>query len=231
MRTQTGWAWHHPAAAALLLACLLGGRVASAAPVEGYDYSTLAERVPDTTPGRVGVVVFFRYGCQVCATVAPALTAFARQHPGDVDLVYVPVAATERDLGPARLYYTLRALGLAERLEARVYRDVLDPAVRLDLNDPAAVIAWVRRQPGIDPAAFARAYDSFGVGQQLQGAVREFARHPGGGLPAVFVDGRYLVSPGSWPPLLTDGPDYRRFRELMNTVVAMARAAPPAPAR
>jgi thiol:disulfide interchange protein DsbA len=197
-----------------------------AAPVEGVEYFRLAEPVADTNPDRVSVLVFFRYGCQVCATVAPALDAYAGQRQADVDVVYVPVLANERDAGPARLYYTLQALGLAERLQSRVYRDVLDGQPRLDLNDKAAVLAWAGRQPEVDAAAFARAYESFGVTARLQGAAAENARHPGGNLPNVFVDGRYRLEPGSWSPLLTDGPDYPRFLGLMNAVVERARTTP-----
>jgi protein dithiol oxidoreductase (disulfide-forming) len=207
----------------LLLGVGPGGGSTMAAPVEGVEYFRLVEPVADTNPDRVSVLVFFRYGCKVCATVTPALDAYARQRPADVDVVYVPVLANERDAGPARLFYTLQAQGLAERLQSRVYRDVLDGQPRLDLNDKAAVLAWAGRQPEVDATAFARAYDSFGVSTRLKGALAENARHPGGNLPNVFVDGRYRLEPGSWYPLLTDGPDYPRFLALMNAVVTLAR--------
>lgn len=209
----------------LMLGASLGARTGFAAPAEGVDYRRLAAPVADTERDRVSVLVFFRYGCDVCASVAPALDTYARQRPADVDLVYVPVIANPQDVGPARLYYTLQALGLAERLQSRIYRDVLDPKLRLDLNDKAAVLAWAGRQPGLDPTAFAKTYESFGVEVKLKGAAREPVRHPGGSLPNVFVDGRYQLQPGSWPPLMTDGPEYVRFLELMNTVVGLARMA------
>jgi thiol:disulfide interchange protein DsbA len=207
----------------LLLGAGLVPGSAFTAPVEGVEYFRLAKPVADTNPDRISVLVFFRYACTVCATVAPALDAYAGQRPADVDVVYVPVLANERDVGPARLYYTLQAMGLAERLQSRVYRDVLDGQPRLDLNDTAAVLAWAGRQPEVNAAGFAKAYESFGVNTRLQGALAENARHPGGNLPNVFVDGRYRLEPGSWYPLLTDGPDYPRFLALMTAVVALAR--------
>jgi thiol:disulfide interchange protein DsbA len=198
--------------------------VATAAAVEGVDYRRLAKPVADGVPERIEVIVLFRYGCRICQTVAPALAAFAGQLPPDVNLSYVPVINGESDLGPARLHYTLEALGAAERLRMTVYRDLQDPKLRLNANDREAVFAWAARQPGLDAAAFAKVWTSFGVESRLPQARQRTLRYPGSGLPAVFVDGRFLVEPGSWPPLMRDErPGYPRFRALMNDVIGMAR--------
>lgn len=194
---------------ALLLCC--GGALAETLQA-GRDFRLLTPPLA-SAERQIEVIEFFWYGCSHCADFEPLLAAWARTLPADVRLRRVPVALRDVWLPGARLYYTLEALGRLETLHGAVFAAIHKD--RLRLNGESAMREWAVSQ-GITGEAFSAAWHGFGTEAKVLEAQR-LARLAGiAGVPALVVDGRYLVLTGG-----TYG-DLLRRAELL---VAQARTA------
>ncbi len=182
-----------------------GVSVAIAARVD-VDYR-LIDPQPAATRDRIEVVEFFWYGCPFCYDLQPALAAWLQRKPADVVLRRIPAVFRPTWVPGARLYYTLEALGAAERLHRAVY----DAYHRdgLDTDSAAAVADWAARH-GIDREKWLAAYHSDEVEQNVERARALTAQYQVAGTPSLIVDGRYLTSSGMTPtvpamiPILED---------------------------
>ena len=174
---------------ALLLCC--GGAMAATLQAE-RDFRLLTTPLA-SVERQIEVTEFFWYGCSHCADFEPLLAAWAKTLPADVRLRRVPVALRDAWLPGARLYYTLEALGRLEALHGAVFAAIHKD--RLRLNGESAMREWAITQ-GIAGDAFSAAWHGFGTEAKVLEAQR-LARQAGiAGVPALVVDGRYLVLTG-----------------------------------
>lgn len=181
----------------------------------GRDYVLVDPVQPTDDPSKIEVLEFFSYACPHCAELNPHLVRWAGKLPADVPLRRVPVGFGNPFYQlMAKLYYTLEAVDELERLDAAVFKAIHEQGLKL--IDDKSIIQWATSQ-GIDEKKFTAAYNSFGVvskakrGDQLAQAARIR------GVPALVVDGRYLVT----------GQDVKNFPDLLaltDRVVAKARA-------
>jgi thiol:disulfide interchange protein DsbA len=157
----------------------------------GTDYMVLDPRAPVEAPaGKIEVVEFFWYSCPHCNAFEPALEAWAAKLPKDVVLRRVPVAFRDDFVPQQRLYYALDAMGLVDKLHAKVFAAIHGEKQNLARGD--AIAEWVAKQ-GVDKAKFTEQYNSFTVatkasrGTQLQNAYKVE------GVPALGVAGRFYT--------------------------------------
>ena len=91
----------------------------------GQDFRPLAKPAPvDAPAGRIEVVEFFWYGCPHCYHFEPALNAWVKALPSDVNFVKVPVKWPSNRVnfeGHQKLYYTLEALGKMPAAHTKVF--------------------------------------------------------------------------------------------------------------
>jgi thiol:disulfide interchange protein DsbA len=90
----------------------------------------------------------------------------------------------------ARLFYSLEVIGELQRLDEAVFNALHVKGLRL--IDDKSILEWVTAQ-GVDAKKFSDAYNSFGVISKTKRAneIAQAARIQG--VPAIAVDGRYLV--------------------------------------
>ncbi|MBX3665656.1 MAG: thiol:disulfide interchange protein DsbA/DsbL [Burkholderiales bacterium] len=184
-----------PRAAAILLACLLGpGFFASASaqqPVRAdIDYRVIKPQ-PVATAGRIEVVDFFWYGCPHCNNLQPALERWIGRKPADVVIRRIPAILRDSWAPHARIYYTLEALGEAERLHQRVYHGY--HVEELHMSKPDVMSAWAARN-GIDRDRWEQAYNSPEVQRKVEEAAKLTRAYQISGTPSLVVNGRYLTS-------------------------------------
>jgi thiol:disulfide interchange protein DsbA len=101
-----------------------------------------------------------------------------------------------------RLYYTLEAMNLVEKMHIRVFTAI--HGEKLMLNSDAAVLAWADKQ-GIDKAKFEQTYKSFGVATKAKRAVQLQNDFKIEGVPSLGVAGRFYIDgtlAGSMPRAL-----------------------------
>jgi thiol:disulfide interchange protein DsbA len=161
------------------------------APQEGIEYVTLEKRVPaESNDGKIEVIEFFWYSCPHCNAFEPRFAQWLKTTPKDVVVRRVPVAFREDFVPQQRLYYTLEAMNLVEKMHIRVFNAI--HGEKLMLNSEATVLAWAEKQ-GIDKAKFAETYKSFGVAAKAKRAVQLQNDFKIEGVPSLGVAGRYYI--------------------------------------
>lgn len=181
-----------PTLAGLLLACCLSGLYAPAQAIEaGMDYLDLGSARPTEAKGKIEVMEFFWYGCPHCYRLEPELKAWAKKLPKDVVLRRIPATLNANWEPMTRAYYALEAIGLTDKLHAKVFDAI--HANGLDLNKPEAFIDWAAKQ-GADRAKLAQAYNSFSVNTKVMHSRQVAQEYKLTGVPAFVVNGRYVTS-------------------------------------
>ena len=179
----TGWL------AAIALALL--SFAAQAQLAVGRDYALIDPAQPTDTPTKIEVTEFFSYACPHCADLEPYIVKWAAKLPADVVLKRVPVGFNNPFYQlMARFYYTLEAIGKGKQLDAAVFSAIHEKGLKL--IDDKSLMDWVTAQ-GVDAKTFSDAYSSFGVMSKVKRADQLAQAAKIRGVPALVVDGRYLV--------------------------------------
>ena len=168
------------------------GALAQAKPPQaGTDYLVVEKPAGVEAPaGKIEVVEFFWYSCSHCNAFEPALESWIKRAPKDVVVRRVPVAFQDSFVPQQRLFYTLEAMGLLDKLHAKVFAAIHGEKQNLTKAD--AIVDWVVKQ-GVDKAKFQEQFNSFSVatkatrGTQLQNAYRVE------GVPSLGVAGRFYT--------------------------------------
>ena len=162
---------------------------------DGQAFETLGTRIPTEVAGKVEVIEFFSYGCPHCRDFEPLLDEWVKKLPPDVNFVKVPITFNRPEWTTlARLYYTLQAMGEADRMGLAVFAAIHDERRPLYRED--ALMEWVAGS-GLDAKRFSDTYKSFGVQSKVQRASQIAAAYKVRGVPMMAVDGRYTVSVGA----------------------------------
>ena len=158
---------------------------------EGVDFQTLAQAIPTEDPSKIELVEMFWYGCIHCYRFEPDLEDFAAQLPEDVNLVKVPVAWNDLAELHAKIYYASVALGVNEDIHMQVFKALNDE--RRTLANESAVLNYME-DIGQDRITFQRAFNSFGVSNQVALARSKVAAYGVRATPELVVNGKYRVS-------------------------------------
>ena len=157
----------------------------------GKDYLPLDKPAPVEAPaGKIEVVEFFWYNCPHCNAFEPALEAWIKRAPKDVAVKRVPVAFSSAYQGQQRLYYTLEAMGLVDKLHGKVFQAIHVERKRLEA--PEVIAGWVAAQ-GVDKTKFMEQFNSFSVASKATRAGQLTAAYKVEGVPALGVAGRFYT--------------------------------------
>lgn len=185
----------------------------------GKDYRIINPAQPTDTGKRVEVLEFFWYGCPHCNALQPPLRVWLKQKPADVEFRRVPAVFDSSWVPLTLTYYTLEAMGIADKLHYDVFAAIHEQRMRL--SEQPVLFDWVAKH-GVDKQKFADTYNSFGVKSRAQRSIEMTRNYDIPGTPALTVDGKYLVSPSMLlKPDKTA--DYDRFFQVLDQVIAMAR--------
>jgi thiol:disulfide interchange protein DsbA len=198
---------------------LLAAGVASAQPVAGRDYQLVKPPQPTEAGNKVEMTEFFWYGCPHCYSLQPSLKAWLKRKPADVEFRRMPAVFQESWVPLTRVYYTLEAMGLVEKLHHDVFTAIHDQKVRL--QEPKVLLDWVASK-GVDRQKFSDTYNSFSVQSRAKRAIEVTRAYDIPGTPAIVIDGRYLTAPSMI--LKADNTiDYDRYFKVVDQVIALAR--------
>jgi thiol:disulfide interchange protein DsbA len=154
------------------------------------DYRVIPPQPVQVASG-IEVIDFFWYGCPYCNQLQPSLERWIKSKPADVTVRRIPVILRDSWAPHARIYYTLEALGEAERLHQRVYHGY--HVEQLYMSKPEVMSEWAVRN-GIDRARWDKAYASAGVRSKVEEAAKLTRAYGITGTPSLVVQGRYLTS-------------------------------------
>ncbi|HSD54671.1 MAG TPA: thiol:disulfide interchange protein DsbA/DsbL [Burkholderiales bacterium] len=155
--------------------------------------------------GKVEVVEFFWYECPHCYDLEPLLDRWIPKLGKDVQFKRVPATFNERWRLSARVFYALESMGVEDKLHKplmdAIHKDRMriaePPGSRQGTGEGWTVstqtIDWLQKQ-GVDVAKFQAALKSFAVESRLKRADQLVRDTRLDGVPALMVNGRYLVT-------------------------------------
>jgi protein dithiol oxidoreductase (disulfide-forming) len=180
--------------------------------VAGTDFIALNQSVPVSVPaGKIEVVEFFSYHCQYCFEFDPMVHAWAKKLPADVVFRQVPMGSPVYQ----RTFYALDLLGQRAALHEKIFNAFHKDKVRFAKDDDA--IAFVSKA-GVDATKFKEALSSFSVRTKVKQAERLADAYTSEHVPALGVQGRYLVTASKAGGL-------PRMLPVADHVIALARKA------
>ena len=171
--------------AAMLCMGLAGAAFAQRAP-----FTVLNPAQPTEGGGKIEVIEFFWYGCPHCYHLEPAIVSWEKNAPKDVVFKRVP-AAHGGWASLASVYYTFEAMGLLEKMHAKVFEAIHKQ--NLNLGNKNVRDDWLAKQ-GVDVAKFNDVEKSFSVMTKLQRARQMSASYKIDSVPQLVVNGKYVIS-------------------------------------
>lgn len=200
--------------AVVALLFLAGSFAASA---QTSDYQLVKPPQPGGQNGQIEVLEFFSYGCPHCNDFDPHLAKWRAEQPKDVVFKRVPVSFGRPEWDAfGRIYLTLNAMGLSDKLDSAVFRAVHVEHIQLDQEK--ARNEWLTKQ-GVDVRKFDDTMRSFSVNAQSKRADQQIEAYKIMAVPSMVVNGKYMVEGGDPRSLAT-----------VSKLVAQERAARPAAA-
>lgn len=176
------------------LACGIGlAMLASVALAEDARYTTLDTPVDTHAPaGKIVVQEIFWYGCPHCYHFEPELEKWAAKQSKDVVVESIPATMNGASMRHATIYYAAKELGILDKVHMAVFESVQNGKMLLKDDDVAALFA---EKAGVSKEDTVKALKSFGVKSQVNSAHAMMLAYRLMGVPAMVVNGQYVISP------------------------------------
>ena len=157
---------------------------------EGKHYQRIDQ--PKTIDSdKVEVLEFFWYGCPHCYSFEPYLNKWKTNKPENVEFVRVPATFQPLWVLHARAYYALQMLGVGEEIHTKFFSEIHNKKNYMKTFDALTVFV---QEYGVERSEFIDAMNSFTVETQIRKATKLVTDYKLNGVPAVAVNGRYLIS-------------------------------------
>lgn len=183
-------AWFVVSLAALLVSPAHHATAEDAQYEEGTHYVELDIPVRTRNPDVIEVTEYFSYGCPHCYQIEPLIDQWKAELPEDVVFNRTPAIWNPQYQFLAQTYYTAEALGVLETVHAPIFLAIHNE--RREIFDPKSMALFFSEY-GVDPADFARAFNSFGVMAARQQAEARGRAYRSRGVPAIVVNGKYRI--------------------------------------
>lgn len=177
---------------------------------EGTDYQSISPAVSTSQPDKVVVTEVFWYGCPHCFRFEPYVERWSSSLPAGVVFEQVPSSLNPRWTEHARAYYSFKMMGALDQAHRAFFDAIHIKRQRLTSLD---TIAEFVAEIGLDENTFRETYFSFPVDTQIRKNIQKEKRYGHSGVPAVIVNGKYLVSASL-------AGSNERMIEIMNYLVA-----------
>ena len=161
---------------------------------EGTDYKLLKQPLPvSAQTDKIEIDTIFWYGCPHCYDLAKLQKPWEKGLASDVELQDVPVIFGKPWQAHAQLFYSLEDMNLLDKAHFVVFDAVQKQGRRLDSEKEMA--DFLNSRFNVKSSDFERTYNSFGVRNQTQKASSITRGAQLTGVPAIIVNGRYVVDP------------------------------------
>ena len=159
--------------------------------VEGKDYRVIAN--PENISGDVIVVrEFFWYGCPHCFRLETHMQKWAANRAKDVAFFRTPASLNPAWEIPARGFYAAQMMGFEEKTHHALFNTIHVDGKRVDTSQ-SQLADWYASK-GVDKNKFNSLFNSFAVSAKIERSRASAQRYKLSGVPAVVVNGKYVVS-------------------------------------
>ncbi len=183
----------------LFLFLLISGQAIA----DGQGYVTISPAQPTQTGDKIEVLEVFWYACPHCFDFEPHISKWLESKPDDVEFRRMPGIFRKNWIPHAKAYFTAKKLGVLENIHTPLF-DAIHKQKKNIHDDDDFEDFFVKH--GVDDDAFTKAYESDEVETMVKQAYVMGQRYKLTGVPAVIVNGKYMVSgstAGSFENVLT----------------------------
>ncbi len=156
---------------------------------EGYELLNPPQPVQNTD--KIEVIEFFWYGCPHCYSLEPAMVAWLKTKPANVEFIRQPAVFSDLWGKHAKAYFTAEALGVLDKVHADLFDAIQNKGQKLTSEDDLAKFFAAH---GVKDEDFRAAYSSFSVDAKLRQAESIAPRYGISGVPTLIVNGKYKVT-------------------------------------
>ncbi|MCE2985320.1 MAG: thiol:disulfide interchange protein DsbA/DsbL [Burkholderiales bacterium] len=166
-------------------------------PREGVDYKLVPKPLPNSSATHVDVVEFFQYTCPHCYAFQPVIQEWLKTKPADANFIHAPLSFDPKFEAYVRLYFTLEAMNLVERLHMQVFQAIhKDGALPRPPAAPSeSVIADYMAKQGVDRGRWLQFFNSKEVRAKATTSMKLPDLYGVQGTPEIGVAGRYRTGP------------------------------------
>lgn len=157
---------------------------------EGVDYEVLAQPGKVDVPGKIEVREFFWFGCPHCFSLEAGMKPWKKTLAEDINFVMTPAAMNKSWQNHAHAFYVAEALGKLDDIQAKLFHQI---HVKKQPTTSKEQLAEFFTQFGVSDADFDKLFDSFSVRVKVRQASAMAKTYRLRGVPALVVNGKYLV--------------------------------------
>lgn len=162
--------------------------------IAGQHYNVLANQTTPRDPSKIEVVEAFWYGCGHCNHFEPTVQAWKKFLQADVDFYQLPAQFNRQWKIHAGLFYLTHALKVNHKVHQGIFDSIHKQRKSLFTEgEQKAFLA----QYGVSEADFDKYNDSFSVRRQMKMADQMIRTWGISGVPAIIVNGKYLINASS----------------------------------
>jgi thiol:disulfide interchange protein DsbA len=182
---------------------------------QDYQVTPAVAATSEVSAGKIQMIEFFSYGCPACYHFEPALEAWLKKKPKDVVFERVPVTFEPGWDKLARVYYTAKNLGVAEKLAPAIFASIQKQ--RLDFTNEAVLTQFFVAH-GVSKQDFASMYHfSPGIDAQMMRGDNLMKTYQIFQVPTVLINGKYKTNPAM------AGGRNERFLQIIDYLIAKER--------
>ena len=160
----------------------------------GPAWTHIKPALPTQSGDKIEVVEIFWYGCSHCYSFEPHVKSWLETIPEDVAFRPVPGVLNSGWAVHARGYFAAEKMGALEQFHAPLFRALHAQQRNIFTRDSLIDFA---AEVGLDKKEFARHYDSNETEVKMKQAFLTARDARITGVPAVIVNGKYLISASS----------------------------------
>ncbi len=199
----------------LIFSVLTSGLLITPVKAQSIDdsYTQIKPAQPTQSGDKIEVVEIFWYGCSHCFSFEPHIEAWQENIPEDVVFRRVPGALNKSWIPHARAFYAAKKMGALEKLHRPLFKAIHQNRRKIFTRESLIDFA---QETGIDKEKFTKHYDSNETKIKMKQAFFLARNARITGVPAVIVNGKYLVSASS-------AGSFERMIETMNYLTGVER--------
>lgn len=159
--------------------------------VMAQGYTLLSKQAPLRSSGdKIEVTAVFSYTCPYCDQLEPLLQRWSATLPADVEFYSLPAAFNKQWEHLARAHYIMDATNITDQAHLAMFNAV--HRENTNVSSMRALENFFARF-GVDKQQVENLYSSFGVESRLRQDIARVRAYGITGVPAVIVDGRYVI--------------------------------------
>jgi len=163
--------------------------------VEGQHYEVLESPVEThVEDGQIGVTEVFWFGCPHCYRLQTPISEWYETLQDDVSVEHMPATMGGDWNTHATAFYAAESLGIEDELHADFFNAIHQE--NQSLTEPDEIAAFFANY-GVSEEEAKQALTAFSVRSEVNEANNRMREMKLMGVPALVIDGRYVVTPSS----------------------------------